>query len=105
MMQLGVIDANDQMIEATLDGQVFNVGLSWNEECQLWTISLRDLNLDVLVSGIAVVPAWPLLQQFRRPEFPLGELAVYTPVGVGLDRQSFASGTAGLYYFFASEIA
>lgn len=103
MIQIFPIDANDQIIEAQLDGGVFNLGLSWNEEGQLWTLSIRDLNLSYLVSGIAVVPNWPLLSQFRQPSFPVGEIAVYAPHGVRLNRNSFKDGIAYMAYFEVSD--
>lgn len=99
MTPIAVIDANDQLIEVDLDGDVYNLGLSWNEEGQLWTMSLRDLDGVVLLSGIALVANWPLLRQVRRPELPPGEFAIVAPAGSRLDRQSFASGAATLWYF------
>lgn len=105
MMRLGVIDANDMLIEAELDNRIFHVGLSWNETGQLWSLSIRDLNLSVLASGISVVANWPLFVQMRRPEFPEGELAVYAVPGSRLDRRSFVDGRAGLFYLSAEELA
>lgn len=99
MMQLGVIDANDMLIEADLDGSVYHVGLSWNEEGQLWTLSLRNLNFDVLASGIGVVPNWPLLAQVRQDAFPPGDIFVDAIPGIRLTRNSFVDGTAALIYF------
>lgn len=104
MMLLGVIDANDMIIEAQLDSKIYNVGLSWNEEGQFWTISIRDLNMSILASGIAVVHNWPLLNRVRRPEFPTGDLGVYLSDGKNLDRRAFADGFALLFYFTAEEM-
>jgi hypothetical protein len=104
MMVLGVIDANDQIIEADLDGTTYHVGLSWNEEGQLWTMSLRDLDQQILVSGIALVPLSPLLRQVRRPSLPPGELAIEAAPGSILDRQSFSSGRARLWYFSPEDL-
>lgn len=98
MMILNTIDANDMLIEAHLEDRVFNVGLSWNETGQLWTLSIRDLNLSVMASGIAVVQNWPLLHQVRQPEFPPGELAVEASPNITLGRKSFVNGEATLYY-------
>ena len=76
MMFLNVLDANDQLLEAELDGFAYHLGLSWNEAGQLWALSVRDLDRQLLVSGIRVVPLYPLLQQVRRPELPPGEIVV-----------------------------
>lgn len=105
MMRLGVIDANDQLIEADLGGTVFHIGLHWNQEGQLWTLSVRDLDRQILVSGIAVVPNWPLLRQIRAPELPPGEFGVSLRPGAGLDRGAFVRGDASLWYFPPEELA
>lgn len=99
MMQIGLIDANDQLVEAELDSDVYHLGLSWNEEGQLWTMSVRDLNRTLLISGIAVVPFALLLRQVRRPGLPSGDFAVITTtLGMRLVRSSFVDGTAALVY-------
>lgn len=103
-MRIGTIDANDMLIEAELDGKVYNIGLSWNEEGQLWTLSIRDLNLSILASGIGVVPNWPLLRQVRQPEFPQGEIAVDFPRGETLTRSSFTDGIATMFYLSPSDL-
>ncbi len=99
MMRIGLIDENDQLAEATLDDRVFNIGMSWNQEAQFWTMSIRDLNLELLASGIAVVGNYPLLNNIRRVEFPEGELVVDIDPRKKITRSSFIDGTARLYYF------
>ena len=97
------IDANDQLIEAVLDGVSYQVQLSWNEEGQLWSMSIFDLNLVTLISGIAIVPMWPLLRYARSPVLPPGEFVVVT----GLDRisrEAFVAGAATLVYVTRDEI-
>lgn len=104
MIELGIIDANDMLIEAELDDSVYNVGLSWNQEGQLWTLSIRDLNFSILVSGIAVVPSYPLLRQIRRTYLPLGDFMVYSVNDKPLNRKSFVNGEAAVLYFTAEEL-
>jgi hypothetical protein len=104
MIPIGIIDANDQLIEAELDDQTYYLGLSWNQEGGLWTLSVRDLNQEILISGIAVVPQSPLLRRVRRPTLPPGDLAVTAPAGAILDRQSFMDGRAALWYFSAEDL-
>jgi hypothetical protein len=105
MMFLNVLDANDQLLEAELDGLAYYLGISWNEAGQLWSLSVRDLDRQLLVSGIRVVPLYPLLQQVRRPELPPGEIVVDCAEGYTLKRDSFASGAAGLWYFDTVDLA
>lgn len=107
LQTIGLIDANDQLIEAELSGRTFYLGLSWNEDAQRWTMSLRDLNRRVLVSGVAVLPLYPLLRQTRTPDYPSGELIV----AVGslrkqeLHRSSFKDGDATLLYVEPEDLA
>ncbi len=105
MMQIGLIDENDQLAEAMLEDRVFNIGLSWNEEAQFWTMSIRDINLELLASGIAVVSNHLLLKQIRRPEFPPGDFAVDFDPEKTLGRMSFVDGSAALYYFTVDDLA
>ena len=105
MIQLGIIDANDMLIEAELEDSVYNIGLSWNQEAQFWTLSIRDLNYSLLVSGIAVVPTFPLLNQIRRTYFPPGEIMVYSVNDKPIKRNSFVNGEASIIYFTADEMA
>lgn len=105
MIRIGLIDENDQLSEAELDNRVFNIGMSWNEEAQFWTMSIRDLNLELLASGIAVIGNYPLLNQIRRTEFPGGELVVDIDPSKTITRSSFVDGTARLFYFSVDDLA
>ena len=104
MTPIPVGDFNDQMIEATLDGRSYHLTVSWNEEAQRWTMSVRNLDTDTLVSGIALVSAYPLLQQVRRAELPPGEFIVDAPPGATLDRAAFTTGATYLWYFSADDM-
>src|SRR5690349_18790186 len=105
MIQLGVIDENDMLIEAELDDSVYHIGLSWNQEGKLWTLSVRDLNYSLLVSGIAVVPSYPLLYQVKRSFLPPGDFMVYSVNDRQLDRKSFVKGEAILFYLTFDELS
>ena len=39
MTPIGLLDANDQLVEATLTVFAFHLGICWNEAGQLWTLS------------------------------------------------------------------
>lgn len=104
MILIPVIDANDQLAEADLDGGAYYVGLSWNQEGGFWTLSVRDLAGEVLTSGIPLVADWPLLHQVRRPGHPPGEFAVWLKDGATLDRGAFLRGEAALFYLMAEDL-
>ena len=102
---LDVADENDQILEATLDGTVFYIGLHYNSEMDGYTISFQNSEREVLISGIAVVPNAPLLYRYRRDFMPAGEMVV---VLYGEDREvrrdSFKNEMAFLMYVTESEL-
>lgn len=104
---IGIIDANDQLIEAELSGRTYYLNISWNEEMQDWSMGLRNLDKEVLVSGIMMVPLYPLLRQMRRDDFPPGELiiAISGANRQDLHRQSFINGEAVLFYVEPEDLA
>ena len=104
MNVISVIDANDQLIECEFEGTPFYVGLGWNQFGGFWSINVRDLDRQTLVSSIVAVQNWPLLRQVRRPGLPPGELFVGAAPGHRLDRRSFADGQAVLVYFDTFDI-
>ena len=104
---VGIIDANDQLIEAEFSGKTYYLGVSWNEEAQMWTMSLRNLDRQLLVGSIAMVPLYPLLRQMRRDDFPPGELiiAISGEQRQMLHRNSFKNGEAVLFYIEPEDLA
>lgn len=107
MQYIGVLDLNDQLIEAELTGRTFYLGISWNEEGQLWTLSVRNLDRQVLVSGIAIRALYPLLRQVRRENFPPGEIivAISGAQRQHLHRDSFKNGEAVMFYVEPEDLA
>ena len=104
---VGIIDVNDQLIEAELSGKTYYLGVSWNEEAQMWTLSVRNLDKQLLIGGIAMVPLYPLLRQLRRDDFPPGELiiAISGEQRQMLHRNSFKNGEAVLFYVEPEDLA
>lgn len=98
LMIISVIDANDQLSEAVLDGQTFYVGLSWNETAAHWTLSIRNSEDTAICSGIKLLPFRALLFSRRKPGIPKGELFVYAPTLARLERDSFIKSLATLFY-------
>jgi hypothetical protein len=105
MTPISFIDANDQLVEADLDGTTYHLSLSWNEEGQAWAMGMRNLDLELLVSGVAVLPSTLLLSRVRRPSLPPGDIIVAAGPGVVLRRDSFASGAAAMFYLSPSDRA
>jgi len=95
MFELRVADWNSQAIEAELDEVLFYLVLDWNSTSRSWTLGIRNAAYDLLISGIALVPNYPLTWQFRYPAMPAGELYAFSSPArstVGGDAAPFRSG-------------
>jgi hypothetical protein len=74
MIVLTISDLNSQAIEAILDDELFYIIIDWNDSGQYWEMGIRNSSYQTLVDGIAMVPNYPLLWQFRYMDMPLGDL-------------------------------
>lgn len=101
MIQISPVNANDQIIEADLDGTVYFIGLSWNDTGGFWTLSVRDGAGSVLISGLPMVSGWALTYLTRYSGIPKGEFVV---TGEQPDRRAFIDGRSVLYYIPIAEL-
>jgi len=63
-----------QEIEVVLDGNPYNINLTYNDRYDFWTMSFLTLEDVKLVSGIKVVLGYPLLRQWVDKGLPAGEI-------------------------------
>jgi len=73
MIVLTISDLNSQAIEAILDDELFYIIIDWNDSGQYWEMGIRNSAYQTLVDGIAMVPNYPLLYQFRYADMPKGD--------------------------------
>lgn len=102
MITITLPDANDLILSATLDGDVFRLHFAWNDSAAFWTMGIRDSNDNVVIERIRLVPNYPLLAQYRRPTLPKGELLCITSTET-IGRTDFTSGKAKLVYVTEAE--
>jgi hypothetical protein len=94
-----VIDANDSLLEAELDGRTFFLNMSWNSEAALWTLSIENADNELVVASILLAPNVPLLAPYRHLSVPAGEIvAVLENDQDNIGRTDFVSGLAKLIY-------
>lgn len=94
-----VIDANDSLLEAELDGRTFFLNMSWNSEAALWTLSIENADNELVVASILLAPNVPLLAPYRHLSVPEGEIvAVLENDQDIIGRDDFVSGIAKLIY-------
>jgi hypothetical protein len=89
-----------------LDGELFYIVLNWNESAQSWEMGIRNASYAILVSGIAVVPNYPLTWQYQYQYMPAGELVCGNPNWTNgpVPRNGFASGAYALVYITRNEL-
>ncbi|SFB68464.1 hypothetical protein SAMN05216321_101106 [Cupriavidus sp. OV038] len=105
MEAIPVIDANDSQTEVELDGRTFFLHISWNSEAEVWSLAIENAYNELVVSGIAMVPDFPLLAQYRHLSVPDGELLVLTPDGRDtISRVSLPRGDVELLYIGADAL-
>lgn len=105
MIEIGVPDYNDSLIEATLDGTVFYLHMSWNSAAKYWVMGIQNAEGTDLINGVMVRPNYPLLLQFRSRIMPLGDLYVFNSGESTISRESFVNGEAVLMYMDESDLA
>ncbi len=64
-----------------LDGSVFTLTFQYNQRMGRWSLSVADVDEDPIVSGLALVPLWGLLELVTDARRPLGELMIVGPPG------------------------
>lgn len=106
MIDITFPDANDIVFKATLDGAVYKLRMLWNQSGGYWTLSIRKGDGSTLLEGIKVVPNYPLLRQYHRPNVPPGELMVITQDDAltAIGRDDFANGKVVLVYMTEDEV-
>jgi hypothetical protein len=106
MLVLQVADQNSQAIEAVLDETLFFIVLDWNSSNQNWTMGIRNSAYQSIISGISLVPNFPLTYQFRYSDMPAGELVVLYPKyrNGPIPRDGFIAGAYQLCYVTADEM-
>jgi hypothetical protein len=106
MIFLETYDWNSQSIEAVLDGDLFYLVLNWNETGRNWTLGIRNASYRYIITGLSLVPNYPLTWQFRYYGMPAGELFVLSPRfrNGPIPRDAFTSNQYFLTYFTEAEL-
>jgi hypothetical protein len=107
MISIKTIDANSQAIEAVLDDELFYIVLNWNDSNHSWSMDLRNSSYEALIFGVAIVPNYPLLWQFRYRAMPAGELFAASDKDRNgpIPRDGFVTGKYDLIYLPVAELA
>lgn len=109
MIAIGMMDANDFVESIVVDTVTYFLHFSWNDSAGNWTMDLRNSKNKDLVRGVAVVPNFPLLNQYRRHMQERFEIMAVTvsqdlEKNQSIGRDGFTSGRFNMVLIPASEI-
>lgn len=78
-------DVPHYTFEIDLDGKTFGFEFLWNGRSGAWYFTITDAVGTVLLAGRKVVLGFPLLNRFRDPRLPAGDLAAIDTSGQYLE--------------------
>ena len=106
MQEITFPDANDIVFKVALDGTKYKLRILWNSSGGYWALGIRSEAGTSILEGIKVVPNYPLLRQYHRPNVPPGELMVITHDDklAGIGRNDFADSKVVLVYVTEDEV-
>lgn len=87
-----------------LDGREYVIAFVWNEREARWFFDLADENGDPIVSGVKVIPNFPLLRRVVDARCPPGELAAVDNTGDAPILFSDLGTRAVFVYYAAAEL-
>ena len=110
MQEISMRDANDFVESVILEQENVKLHIAWNDEAYQWFVCVRNMSNVDLVRAIAIVPNFPLFNQYRRVAgMPQGELmaVVVDDEAEGnqaIGRDDFINGRFTLVYRPAEEV-
>lgn len=103
-LEIAVPNLNDSFSRIVLDGTQYQIRFTWNETAQRWSFGLYTMQREHIVTGLRMVPRFPLNLQTRNEGFPMGFFGVYTEYE-SVGRQDFINGKAVFAYISARQEA
>jgi len=92
-------------VEAELDRVPYLMTFRWNERSESWFMDLSALPGGPIVQGVRVVPDYPMLQQFTRPNMPPGAFVFVANRTIDRIGRNDLGTNAVLVYLSESDIA
>lgn len=87
----------------TLDGASYGFTFDWNSRVDRWSLRISDIDGNVLVAGIKLVPMFPLLRNVSADNRPKGEMFILTADNGEITRESIDD--AVMYYVPEEDLA
>jgi hypothetical protein len=103
MVYITVPDMNDSMSSITIDGVMYYLRFTYNEENNNWSFGVYDENEEPIVAMTKLVPYFPLLWQYRDSRLPDGEFYAFSDYNQ-IQRESFNRLDAEFVYFTKTDL-
>ena len=94
---------DDYFVQTLLEGKLYYLHMSWNSEAEFWTMAIRDFNRMLLVSGLKVVPNYPLISRYFIDGMPPGEFVAISKSAI-IAQSDFLDGYAEMVYVPEAEL-
>lgn len=110
MIEISMRDANDFVESVVLEQENLKLHFAWNPESYCWYVDVRTMTNEDIVQAIAIVPNFPLFNQYRRVgNLPRGELMAVVVDADGessqtIGRDDFLNGKFTLVYIPEAEV-
>lgn len=107
MIRLNMVDQNDFIIEADLEGVTYFLRFSWNSEAGIWVMHVENSLNEAILSGLVLAPNVGLSRGFHYLGMPPGEFVAYTDdrTKQRIGRDDFITEKAIMYYVLEAELA
>lgn len=73
--------------QVSLDGVIYNLFFDWNDRGSYWTMTITDINNNVLLASLKIVPNFDIHKRYALTLSPAGAFAVYSLVSDSSDIQ------------------
>jgi hypothetical protein len=103
MLYITVPDMNDSLSSISIDGVLYYLRFTYNEENNYWNFGVYDENEEPIVAMVKIVPYFPLLYQYQDSRLPEGEFCAFSDYEQ-IQRQSFNQLEAEFVYFTKTDL-
>lgn len=100
---IDVPDHNDSFSRVVLSGTAYLIRFTYNDTFDYWTFGLYDTQENPIVTGIKMVPNYPLNLFCDNDQMPFGIFAIYTDLEK-VGRAAFLDGKAD-FCFIPGEVS
>ena len=93
-------------IELDINSKIYNLHFLYNEYANFWNFSIIDYNQNNILSGVKIIPNFPLIYYYKNSELPIGDFyCKIVDKNSVIDRNSFKNSKAKFFHISNDELA